>query len=148
MGNQAPANADASDQGCRRGGRAEVEGEERSRLALHVTMLTGRKGAVAGGSRDVVGRKRPSGVPGHLVVGILKPLDELLDPDVVGQDLAGHRQSAPEDAMKDRVEEDHCAAAERSIGAAGLQEEDRRYRQAAQLDLARSALHEVVSLLF
>jgi len=39
-------------------------------------------------------------VPGHLVVGILKPLDELLDPDVVSQDLAGHGQFRREDAMR------------------------------------------------
>jgi hypothetical protein len=50
--------------------------------------------------------------------------------------------------MKNGVEEDHCSAAERSVRAAGLKEEDRRCRQATQLDLARGALYEVVSLLF
>jgi energy-coupling factor transporter ATP-binding protein EcfA2 len=89
-----------------------------------------------------------SGVPGHLVVGILKPLDELLDPYVVGQDLAGDGQLASEDAVQYRVEEDHRPATELAVRAAGLEEQDGRHGKAAQLDLASGLLHEIVALLF
>ena len=96
----------------------------------------------------VCGPRIASGVPGRLFVRILEPLDELLDAEIVGQDLAGHGQLATEDASQRGVEKYHRAAAELAVWTARLEEEDGGYCQAAQLDLAGCLLDEIVALLF
>ena len=54
---------------------------------------------------------------------------------------------AAEHAAQDRVEEEHRVGAERAVRPARLEEVDRRRRQAAQLDLARDLLDQLVALL-
>src|SRR5438093_12732599 len=85
-------------------------------------------------------------VPGGLLVELLEARDELLDPVVVREDLGGRRQLASEEPVEDRIEEQHGVRAERSVRPAGLQEVDRRRRQAAELDLAGDLFDELVAL--
>ena len=59
--------------------------------------------------------------------------------------LAGGR-SPPNTPRSTGIEEEHRVRTERAVRAARLQEMHRRRREAAQLDLARDALDEVVSL--
>src|SRR5450755_1519619 len=101
-----------------------------------------------GGSSDRPRRARTSGVEGIVLVPLLEPLDQLLDPDVVGQQLGGGAELTAKEAVEGRVEEEHRVAAERPVGAAGIQEVDRRRRQAAQVNLPGDAVDQLVALLF
>ena len=169
MGEQTPAAAGVADEGGRGRSRAEVEGEECSGLTAHTVMLTGSPTAVAGVAKRLtcwwrdywraggaaVGRaggaqdeRIASGVPGRLFVRVLEPLDELLDPQIIREDFAGHGQLAAEDSTQCGIEEDHRPAAELAVGTTRLQEQDGGHSKAAQLDFAGSLLNEIVALLF
>src|SRR4249919_1791364 len=91
-------------------------------------------------------RRSSSGVPGDLFVQLFETCDELLDSVIVGHDLARGRQIAPEHATEHGIEEEHRVRTERAVRAARLQEMDRWRGEASQLDLARNALDQVVSL--
>src|SRR5262245_26501391 len=88
-----------------------------------------------------------SGVPAGLLGEVLETLDELLDAVLVGEQCARARELAAEEPVQDRVEEQHRVRPERPIRARGLEEVDGRAGQAAELDLARDLLHELVALL-
>src|SRR5664280_1126901 len=88
------------------------------------------------------------GVVCDFLVRVLQTLDQLLDAEIVGQDLRCDRIIAAEYVMKRGIEEDHRTAAEGTVGATGLQKQDRGHGQAAQLNLARCLFNEVVAVLF
>src|SRR3954452_8767566 len=88
-----------------------------------------------------------SGVPDDLVVGLLAPRDEQLDPGLVRQDLARRRKIAAEDAPQHGIEEEHGVRAERPVGPARFEEVDRGTCQATELDLPCDLVDELIALL-
>jgi len=123
-----------------------VDGEERLRLAGHLAMLPGSPTAVRPAARGSAAPFR-LGVVRDLFVRILQAFDQLLDAEIVGQELCGNWKIAAEYVMERGIEEDHGATAEGTVRAAGLEKQDRRRGQAAQLNLASCLLDEVVAVL-
>src|SRR3954451_12969848 len=101
----------------------------------HATRHGGRPGQAPG-----------SGVPDHLVVGLLEARDQELDAGVVREDLARRREVATEHAAQDGIEEQHRVRTEGPVRPAGLEEVDGRPGQAAELDLPGDLLDELVTL--
>ena len=116
---------DAADQRGGRGGGAVVDGEEGARLGGHR-----RRCYRLAARASALGRPR-SGVPADLLVELLEPGDELLDPGRRRPGSRSPRQLAAEHAAQHRVEEQHRVGAERR-GRAGWPRGNARPRRSGR----------------